>query len=72
MIGEADFKVDSKMKVSLANPNIAVATDPKTGKHHKGTWTNVYDEGVEVRRANRRQLELILVGVTVRSRSETL
>jgi len=48
VIGEADFKVDSKMKVSLANPNIAVATDPKTGKHHKGTWTNVYDEGVEV------------------------
>ena len=48
VIGEANFKVDSKMKVSLANPNIAVATDPKTGKHHKGTWTNVYDEGFEV------------------------
>ena len=50
VIGEANFKVDSKMKVSLANPNIAVATDPKTGKHHKGTWTNVYDEGFEVPR----------------------
>ena len=48
VIGEANFKTDSKMKVSLANPNIAVATDPKTGKHHKGTWTNVYDEGFEV------------------------
>ena len=35
------------MKVSLANPNVALATD-SDGKKHKGTWTNVYDEGFEV------------------------
>jgi len=47
VIGEPNFKTDMSWKVSLANPNIAVATDEK-GTQHKGTWTSVYDEGFEV------------------------
>jgi len=47
VIGEANFKTDATWKVSLANPNIAIATDDQ-GAKHKGTWTTVYDEGVEV------------------------
>jgi len=47
VIGDATFKKDKSWKVSLADPNIALATD-ETGKQHKGTWTSVYDEGFEV------------------------
>jgi len=53
VIGEASFKVEKKMKVSLANPNVALATD-SDGKKHKGTWTNVYDEGFEVKVASKK------------------
>jgi len=53
VLGEANFKVNQKMKVSLANPNIALATD-HAGKQHKGTWTSVYDEGFEVKVAARK------------------
>jgi len=47
VLGEPNFKVDKKWTVSLANPNVALATDDK-GKKHKGSWTSVYDEGFEV------------------------
>lgn len=47
VIGDPNFKTDATWKVSLANPNIALATDEQ-GAKHRGTWTTVYDEGVEV------------------------
>lgn len=47
VIGDPDFKQDMKWKISLADPNVAVATDEQ-GHKHKGTWTTVYDEGFEV------------------------
>ena len=59
VIGEASFKVEKKMKVSLANPNVALATD-SDGKKHKGTWTNVYDEGFEVFASNRGRVQMLI------------
>merc|ERR1712070_19802 len=53
VLGEPKFKHDAKWKVSLSDPNVAIATDHK-GKQHKGTWTMVYDEGFEVNVNNKR------------------
>jgi len=47
VLGEPKFKKDMKWKVSLTDPNVAIATD-QNGKKHKGSWTVVYDEGFEV------------------------
>jgi cathepsin C len=46
-LGEPNFQVADKIKVHLKEPNIAEHVDAQ-GKHHKGTWTMIYDEGFEV------------------------
>jgi cathepsin C len=46
-IGPPAFKKDFEWTVSLADPNVAIATNEK-GDTLKGTWTSVYDEGFEV------------------------
>lgn len=56
VIGPPNFDVEKPemlWTVSLADPNIAVATDDK-GVKHKGTWTNIYDEGFSVIVAGRK------------------
>jgi len=52
VLGKPKFNVDMKWKVSLVNPNIAIATDEK-GKKHRGTWTSIYDEGFQVEVASK-------------------
>jgi cathepsin C len=69
VLGEPNFKPEVTWKVSLTNPNIALATDEQ-GKLHRGTWTSVYDEGFEVDVGNRKffAFSLFDVGANARSR----
>jgi cathepsin C len=46
-LGEPNFEAVDKIKVHLAEPNIAHYVD-KSGVKHEGTWTMIYDEGFEV------------------------
>ena len=45
-LGEPNYKVDDKIKVSLRAPNKASAVID--GKKVEGSWTMMYDEGFEV------------------------
>merc|ERR1711939_432222 len=45
-LGEPNYKPVKTIEVELGKKNVASATIG--GKHHKGTWTMIYDEGFEV------------------------
>jgi len=45
-LGKPNYKPVKTIEVELGKKNVASATIG--GKHHKGTWTMIYDEGFEV------------------------
>lgn len=47
VLGAAKFKSVEKVTVVLSDPDDAMVTDGR-GNIHRGTWTNVYDQGFQV------------------------